>query len=58
MTSEAKAVDRLDRMIVRVTNLTGDVRLTESEKDGHGLRRPERQVEAGHRVRLTEPCPR
>ena len=36
---------------------SGRVRISESEQHGHGLRRSEREVVAGHLVRLAERCP-
>jgi hypothetical protein len=47
----------LDRVIVRIAYLLGRVRIAESEEHGHGLRCPEREVEARHSMGLAEPCP-
>jgi hypothetical protein len=47
-----------DRMVVGVADLAGRARFSESEEDGHGLRSPKGQVEAGHLVGLAKPCPR
>ena len=46
-----------DGVIVRLADRTGRVRITESEQHGHGLRRPKRQIETRHPMRLTQPCP-
>ena len=46
-----------DSVIVSIADRPGRVRITESEQHGHGFRRPKRQIETRHPMRLTQPCP-
>ncbi|HEV3000476.1 MAG TPA: hypothetical protein VGW75_07025 [Solirubrobacteraceae bacterium] len=45
----------LDRDVVRLTHLARDLRLTDASQDAHALRRPERQIEPGHRTPAHRP---
>lgn len=45
-----------DRRLVRANNLSHDLRLTDREQHTHALRRPERQIEPGHRTRAKGPA--
>jgi hypothetical protein len=46
-----------DGVIVSIADRATRVRITESEQDGHGFRRSKCEIEAGHPMRLAQPCP-